>query len=136
MYAIIKTGGKQYRVREGQVLLVERLGKTEGERVFGDVLLVSDGGDGIQVGAPRVAGASVQATVLGERKGKKVLVFKKKRRQNYRRRNGHRQHLTVLRIDDILTGGKKAATKAKAAPKKAEDATPAEDAAVAEAEKE
>jgi large subunit ribosomal protein L21 len=101
MYAIIQTGGKQYRVRQGQVLLVERLGPTEGPHTFEDVLLVSDGGDGVRVGAPRVSGAAVAATVLGEQKGKKVLIFKKKRRKGYKRKTGHRQIYARVRIDGI-----------------------------------
>jgi len=101
MYAIIQTGGKQYRVRQGQVVLVERLGKLEGAHTFEDVLLVSDGNGGIRVGAPRVAGATVAATVLGEMKAKKVLVSKRKRRKGTRRKNGHRQTYAKVRIDGI-----------------------------------
>jgi large subunit ribosomal protein L21 len=100
-YAIIRTGGKQYRVSEGQVLLVERLAAAQGEHVFDDVLLVSDGNGGVKVGAPSVDGASVRATVLGEQKAKKVLVFKKKRRKGYRRKRGHRQVHARVRIDSI-----------------------------------
>ena len=100
-YAIIRTGGKQYRVAEGQVLLVERLGAESGEHVFDDVLLVSDGNGGVSLGAPRVDGASVKATILGEQKAKKVLVFKMKRRKGYRRKRGHRQIHARVRIDAI-----------------------------------
>ena len=100
MYAIIRTGGKQYRVEEGQELLVERLNAPEGELVFDDVLLLSDGSD-VTVGAPVVEGASVKATVLGEQKAKKVLVFKTKKRKGYRRKNGHRQVHARVRIDAI-----------------------------------
>lgn len=100
-YAIIRTGGKQYRVKEGQVLLVERLDKAEGDHVFEDVLLVSDGEDGVKVGAPTVAGAKVNATILGERKAKKVLVFKKKRRKGFRRKNGHRQIHAQVKVTGI-----------------------------------
>ena len=100
-YAIIRTGGKQYRVSEGQILLVERLGNAEGEHTFEDVLLVSDGNGGVQLGAPTVGGASVKATILGEQKAKKVLVFKKKRRKGYRRKRGHRQIHARVRIDSI-----------------------------------
>jgi large subunit ribosomal protein L21 len=105
MYAIIQTGGKQYRVRQGEILLVERLGPTNGAHVFGEVLVVSDGKDAIQVGAPRVEGASVAATILGETKGKKVLVFKSKKRKGYRRLRGHRQVYTKVKIDAVSLGG-------------------------------
>lgn len=101
MYAIIRTGGKQYRVREGQVLHVERLGAREGEHVFDDVLLVHDGADHVQVGTPRVGGAKVTATILGECKARKVIVFKKKRRKGYRRKRGHRQVQARVRIESI-----------------------------------
>ena len=100
-YAIIRTGGKQYRVAEGQVLSVERLGNDSGEHVFEDVLLVSDGNGGVRVGAPIVDGASVKATILGEKKAKKILVFKFKRRKGYRRKRGHRQIHARVRIDAI-----------------------------------
>ena len=101
MYAIIRSGGKQYRVKEGQVLLVERLGASDGSHVFDDVLLVSRGESDVSVGTPRVDGAKVQATILGEEKAKKVLVFKMKRRKGYRRKRGHRQVHARVRIDSI-----------------------------------
>ena len=101
MYAIIRTGGKQYRVKQGDVLLVEKIGTAGEEHAFEDVLLVSDGADAIQVGRPNVAGASVKATVLGEQKAKKILVFKKKRRKGYKRKRGHRQTYSRVRIDAI-----------------------------------
>ncbi len=100
MYAVIKTGGKQYRVAKNQVVIVERLdGEVGGTVELGEVLML--GGDSPVVGAPLVAGAKVTATVLEQGKGEKVIIFKKKRRKNYRRRNGHRQLQTVLRIADI-----------------------------------
>ena len=100
MYAVIKTGGKQYRVAKDAVIKVERLDGEVGASVtFPEVLMV--GGDNPVVGAPTVAGASVTATVLEQTRGEKVIIFKKRRRKNYRRRNGHRQHLTVVRIADI-----------------------------------
>lgn len=105
MYAVIRTGGKQYRVTEGQVLRVERdalaLSKDEGKTVsFGEVLFV--GGDEPKVGAPTVSGASVTATILREDRGDKVIVFRKKRRKNHtKRKQGHRQDLVELRIDRI-----------------------------------
>ena len=100
-YAVIRTGGKQYRVTPNSVLIVEKLEAEPGSTVtFQDILAV--GGDaGLTLGAPTVAGASVTATVLEQKRGEKVIIFKKRRRQNSRRKNGHRQHLTVLRIGDI-----------------------------------
>ena len=103
MYAIIRTGGKQYRVAEGQLLRVERdvLGSADKDKVtFSEVLLV--GGDKPQVGAPTVKGASVLATVLRESRGEKIIVFKKKRRKNHtKRKHGHRQEMVELRIESI-----------------------------------
>ena len=109
MFAVIKSGGKQYKVAKDDVIRVEKLDAEEGATVnLNEVLMVGD--DKSQtVGAPLVDGAAVSATVLEQMRDRKIIVFKKQRRQNYRRRNGHRQHLTVLRIDDILTGGKKKA---------------------------
>jgi large subunit ribosomal protein L21 len=102
MYAVIKTGGKQYRVAKNEVLVVERLeGEPGGTIEFGEVLMV--GGESPVLGAPTVAGAKVTATVLEQGKGEKVIIFKKKRRKHYRRRNGHRQLQTVVRIADIVT---------------------------------
>ncbi|HET6468695.1 MAG TPA: 50S ribosomal protein L21 [Geminicoccaceae bacterium] len=100
MYAVIKTGGKQYRVAPNDVIEVERLQGDAGSTIELDQVLMV-GGDEPKAGAPLVAGARVTATVLEQAKGPKIIVFKKKRRQNYRRRNGHRQLLTVLRITGI-----------------------------------
>lgn len=103
MYAIIRSGGKQYRVAEGELVRVERdvLGGADKDKVtFSEVLMV--GGDQPQVGAPHVKGASVVATVLRESRGEKIIVFKKKRRKNHtKRKHGHRQDLVELRIDSI-----------------------------------
>lgn len=100
MYAVIKTGGKQYRVAKNDVIKIERLeGEVGASITFPEVLMV--GGDNPVVGSPTVKGASVTGTVLEQAKGEKVIIFKKKRRKNYRRRNGHRQLLTVVRIADI-----------------------------------
>ena len=97
MFAVIKTGGKQYRVTKDDVILVEKLEGEAGSSITLDhVLMVGD-----KIGSPIVSGASVTATVIEQTKGDKIIVFKKKRRQNYRRKKGHRQHLTVLRITDI-----------------------------------
>ena len=116
MFAVIKTGGKQYRVAQNDVIRVEKLAAEAGDIVeLGNVLMVGGAG-GLSVGAPYVAGATVAAEVLEQGRGKKIIIFKKKRRQNYRRRNGHRQHETVLRVTEILTDGKKP-SKTKAAPK-------------------
>ena len=102
MYAVIETGGKQYRVREGDVVRVERLAEDVGDEVsISDVHLVADG-DKIHVGRPMVDGASVKVTVVGEGRGAKVIAFKKKRRKGYRRKIGHRQNFTALRIDKIV----------------------------------
>jgi large subunit ribosomal protein L21 len=100
MYAVIKTGGKQYRVAKNQVIKIERLdGEAGSEIVFPEVLMV--GGENPVVGAPLVEGARVTGTLLEQIKGEKVIVFKKKRRKNYQRKKGHRQLLTVVRIADI-----------------------------------
>jgi large subunit ribosomal protein L21 len=101
MYAVIKTGGKQYRVSPGDLMVVEKLAGEPGSDVsFGDVLMVGEG-DAVTIGAPTVAGASVLATLVETRKGEKVKIFKKIRRQNYRRTRGHRQHETALRVIGI-----------------------------------
>jgi large subunit ribosomal protein L21 len=104
MYAVIRTGGKQYRVASGQVVKVERLDGDVGDTIaFDQVLMVGDeqGSDEPKIGSPLVDGAQVTAEVLEQGKGPKVIVFKKKRRKNYRRKRGHRQLQTVLRIRDI-----------------------------------
>ena len=108
MYAVIKTGGKQYRVQPGDILVVEKLDGEPGAAVaFGDVLLLGDG-EAVTVGEPTVAGASVAATLIETRKGEKVKIFKKIRRQGYRRTRGHRQAESVLRVTGITAGGKEA----------------------------
>lgn len=102
MYAIIKTGGKQYKVAEGDVIRVEKLGVAEGEKVvFDEVLLVSNEGE-LTVGNPTVSGATVDATVTAEGKGKKIIVFKYKPKNNgYKRKQGHRQPFTAVKIEKI-----------------------------------
>jgi large subunit ribosomal protein L21 len=125
MYAVIRTGGKQYKVAENDVLAIERLdGEKDGALTFSDVLAFHDGSD-LKVGAPFVDGASVTADILDQGRADKVIIFKKKRRQGYRRKKGHRQHETVIRITGIVGAGKaKAAAKAaapKETPKAAED---------------
>ena len=102
MFAVIRTGGKQYRVTPNDVLKVEKLAGEAGETItFTDVLAVGSEA-GVTLGAPIVAGASVTATVIAQDRLEKVIIFKKRRRQNSRRKNGHRQHVTVLRIADII----------------------------------
>jgi len=104
MHAVIKTGGKQYRVAEGDVLKIETLAGEPGDAVnFDQVLAVGDGAD-IKIGTPVVDGAKVEGQILDQTRGEKIIVFKKKRRQNYRRKAGHRQNLTVVRVTGI-TGG-------------------------------
>jgi large subunit ribosomal protein L21 len=101
MYAVIKTGGKQYRVAPEDVITVERLEGEAGAAItLSDVLMV-DSDAGLKIGAPLVAGASVLATIVEQTRGEKVLIFKKRRRKHYRRKNGHRQDLTVLKITGI-----------------------------------
>jgi large subunit ribosomal protein L21 len=103
MYAVIKTGGKQYRVVNGDVIKVERLDGEVGQKIaFDQVLMVGGESDGAaRIGSPLVAGAQVTAEVLEQAKAPKVIIFKKRRRKNYRRKRGHRQLQTVLRIQDI-----------------------------------
>ncbi|MCQ8183994.1 50S ribosomal protein L21 [Parvularcula maris] len=99
-YAVIKTGGKQYRVKSGDVIHVEKLEGEAGDKVsLGEVLML--GGDSPKVGAPLIEGASVDAEIVEQARDKKIVVFKKRRRQNYRRKKGHRQHMTVLKIGAI-----------------------------------
>jgi len=101
MFAIVKTGGKQYKVAENDVVIVEKLAGEAGSEITLDQILMVGGEDTVTVGAPLVEGASVTAEVLEQGKGDKVIIFKKKRRQNYRRTKGHRQEQTVLRIKSI-----------------------------------
>jgi large subunit ribosomal protein L21 len=106
MYAVIKTGGKQYRVQPGDVLVVEKLAGEPGDKVAFDQVLMVGEGEAVTVGAPVVADASVSATFIETRKGEKVKIFKKIRRQGYRRTRGHRQFESVLRVTSIVGGGK------------------------------
>jgi large subunit ribosomal protein L21 len=114
MFAVFKTGGKQYRVAAEDVLKVDKIEGEPGEIVeFGEVLVV--GGDSVTLGAPTIAGAAVAAEVLDQGRGRKIIAFKKRRRKNSRRKRGHRQEFTMLRITEILTDGKKPSKTAKAA---------------------
>ena len=122
MYAVVRTGGKQYKVAKNDVISVEKLSGEAGATVeLDEVLMIGEGADAA-VGDPLVAGAKVVATVLEQTRADKILVFKKKRRKRYRRTRGHRQDITVLRVIDLLTAGAKPAKapekeKAKAEPK-------------------
>ena len=101
MFAVVRSGGKQYRVSKGDIIRVEKISADEGAKVtLDDVLLVSDD-KGMKVGTPVVANAKVEAEVIAQARAPKITVFKKKRRQNYRRTKGHRQDITILRVKDI-----------------------------------
>ncbi len=132
MFAVIKTGGKQYKVAPNDVLRVEKIVGEPGDLVELGAVLAIGGEAGVTLGAPLVEGAMVAAEVVEQGRADKIIVFKKKRRKNHRRRNGHRQHQTVLRVTEILTDGKKPgkvsskAKAAKATPAKAEPAPEAE----------
>lgn len=104
MYAVVATGGKQYKVAEGDVLRIEKIPGEIGDTVsIDDVLMVADG-DQVDIGRPRVENAAVNARIVEQGKGKKVLVFKYKRRKRYRRMKGHRQPFTAIKIDNITNG--------------------------------
>ena len=105
MYAVLKTGGKQYKVQTGDILRVEKLDAVAGAKLqFNDILMV--GGETVVVGAPMVAGAAVQAEVIEQIKGEKVIHYVKRRRKHSSQRTkGHRQHLTLLRVTDVLAAG-------------------------------
>ena len=103
MFAVVRTGGKQYRVSPDDVIPVERLDAEAGQSVELNEVLACGDGESVSLGQPLVEGARVAATVLEHRRGEKIIVFRKKRRKNFRRRRGHRQALTVLRIDRIET---------------------------------
>jgi len=143
MFAVVRTGGKQYKVAKNDVIKVERLPGAAGDIVeLNEVLMLSEG-EQVTVGAPLVAGACVGASVIAQGQGDKVLVFKKKRRHNYRRKNGHRQDLTILRITEILTDGRKpdkaavaAAPEGEAPAKKTRKKAPAKKAAAEASESE
>ena len=116
MFAVIKTGGKQYRVAAADVIEIATLAGNPGDAVTFDEVLMVTGGDGVQVGAPTVAGASVAATVVEHTRGPKVIAFKKRRRKNSRRKRGHRQDLTLVRITGINTNSGARAAAEPAAP--------------------
>jgi large subunit ribosomal protein L21 len=127
MFAVIKTGGKQYRVAPADLVEVAKLDGEAGDTVsFGDVLAV--GGDSPTLGSPLVAGASVAGEIVAQKRTATVLVFKKRRRQNSKRRRGHRQDFTLVKITEILTDGAKPSVKAKAAEAAPEAAASGEEA--------
>ncbi len=128
MYAIVEIAGQQFKVEKDQQVFVHRLENKEGESVSFDKVLLIDNGKKVNVGAPAIEGASVTAKVLEHLKGDKVIVFKKKRRKGYRKKNGHRQYLTSIQIEGISEkgGAKKPAAK-KAAPKAETTEEPKED---------
>ena len=120
MYAVIKTGGKQYRVAADQKIQIEKLVGAPGDQIeFTNVLMVANG-EAIDIGAPFVSGATVVGEIASQDRGPHILIFKKRRRKHYRRRNGHRQDLTSVTIREILTSGAKPAKKAAAPQPKAE----------------
>jgi large subunit ribosomal protein L21 len=134
MFAVIKTGGKQYRVAAGDTITVEKLDGEAGDVVAFDQVLMLVDGETTTVGAPAVEGVTVAGEVVEQTRGAKVIAFKKRRRKNSRRKRGHRQHLSVVRITDVLTGGAKPAARAKAAepaPEIKAEAQPAVEAAPA-----
>ena len=118
MYALVKTGGKQYRVSKDDTILVERIAAEEGaEVILNDIVMLGDG-DKVTIGNPKVDGAAVSATVVRQTRGPKIIIFRRKRRKNHRRTQGHRQDLTLLKINDIAEDAKKL-TPAKPVAKKA-----------------
>ena len=122
MYALVKTGGKQYRVAKDDTILVERIAADEGaEVILSDIVMLADG-DKVTIGTPKVEGAAVSATVMRQTRGPKIIIFRRKRRKNHRRTQGHRQDLTLLKINDIAEDAKKLAP-AKPAAKKAATTT-------------
>ena len=120
MFAVIKTGGKQYRVAADDIVKIEKLAGEPGDIVaFESVLMV--GGESVTLGSPTVEGASVAGEIVEQTRGPKTISFKKRRRQNSKRKKGHRQDLTIVRITEILAGGKKASKPAKAKAEKADE---------------
>ncbi|MEA2005118.1 MAG: 50S ribosomal protein L21 [Acidobacteriota bacterium] len=126
MFAVIKTGGKQYRVQEGDILQVEKLNKEESQEVtFNQVLLIEDE-EKTLIGTPYIEKALVRAVVIENFKDKKIIVFKKKRRKQYRKTKGHRQELTKIKIEQIITGEKEKEIEAETPKKKATAKSPKE----------
>jgi large subunit ribosomal protein L21 len=131
MFAVIKTGGKQYRVAADQTIEVEKLAGEAGDAVtFGDVLMLGGEGDP-KVGLPLLAGASVLGEIVEQKRDRKIIIFKKRRRQNSRRKNGHRQEFTLVKITDILTEPGKKRTAKKATASKVDETSATAEAAAA-----
>lgn len=129
MYAIVEIAGQQFKVAKDQKVYVHRLQEAEGNKVSFDKVLLLDNDGAVTVGAPAIQGAEVTAKILGHLQGDKVIVFKKKRRKGYRKKNGHRQALTEIQIESIAaSGAKKAAPKKEAAPKAEKAVEPKADA--------
>jgi len=125
MFAIIKTGGKQYKVAADDILQIEKLDAQAGETITFDQVLMLGTGSDVTIGSPLVEGATVVAELVEQFRNKKIIVFKKKRRKKYRRTQGHRQNLSLVKITDILAAGQKPAKKAAAKKPAAEKATKA-----------
>ena len=124
MYAVVKTGGKQYRVAKDDKIIVDRMIGEDGDSVVLDQVLMMADGDKVTVGSPVIEGAAVGATVLRQTRGPKIMVFRRKRRKNFRRIRGHRQDLTLLQINEIAPDGKLKAAPKKAAAKSEASAAP------------
>ncbi len=127
MYAIVEIAGQQFKVAKDQKVYVHRLKEAEGSKVTFDKVMLLEDGKNVTIGAPAIEGAAVTAKILGHLKGDKVIVFKKKRRKGYKKKNGHRQYLSEIQIESIAaSGAKKAPAKKAAAPKKEVKAAKAE----------
>ncbi len=126
MYAIVEIAGQQFKVAKDQKVYVHRLQEEEGSKVTFDKVMLVEDGKNVTIGAPAIKGAAVTAKILGHLKGDKIIVFKKKRRKGYKKKNGHRQYLSEIQIEGIATSGiKKTSAKKSAVPKKEErDAAP------------
>ena len=120
MYAIVEIAGQQFKVAKDQKVYVHRLQEAEGSKVTFDKVMLVEDGKSVTIGAPAIEGAAVTAKILGHLKGDKVIVFKKKRRKGYKKKNGHRQYLSEIQIESIATSGAKKVTAKKAAAPKAE----------------
>lgn len=117
MFAVLKTGGKQYKVTAGDIIRVERLEGEAGKTLeLPDILMIGDGAS-VQIGAPLLANSSIRATILEQTRNKTVIIYKKRRRQGYDRKNGHRQHVSLLHVDEIIHAGKTIAQATPPAPK-------------------
>ena len=133
MYAIVEIAGQQFKVAKDQKVYVHRLKEAEGSKITFDKVMLVEDGKNVTIGAPAIEGAAVTAKILGHLKGDKVIVFKKKRRKGYKKKNGHRQFLSEIQIESIAaSGAKKASAKKAATPKKEEKAVEAPKAEVKE----